>query len=190
MFHFKAHNMKLIAFILALFAWATPAQAQVQQTFQSAQVDLFRNWSRISGLTQDVCVIAPAHVFMQGLLNLRHRNLVTGPVGWALKAGVRYETTLQALGPKPTSANPGAWATTPGFQWINGALSSGNIRDIEHHYSEANLSGYFWASVPGCYRIEWWGTSHSSLGPNTDGLITTNTGASLYNHFVTRVQYP
>lgn len=158
---------------------------------------LFRDYSRIADMTTDVCITVPAHVHFSGLLNLYHRNTAfypdgrSGPVGWAVRIGYRYASTLAGLGTRPQWADPGTWRTT-GVQWIPGAKSSGNIVNRDAHYAEANLVGYVFLTTPGCYRFEVWGNSHSDLAPNTDGLIAVNRDADgpwndTYNALVTTV---
>ncbi len=178
---------KLLITFLVLVCTLAAGQTQAIKTQHWQDTDLFRNYSRINGLTTDFCVVAVSHVQTSGFLGLTHRNLVVGPVGWAVRISYRTAQTLAELGPKPGGASPGGYA---GSNWIPGAKSAGNIASIEHHYAEANLSSYMLV-LPGCYRLEVWGNSHSSSAPSTDGLIEVNgyptATPDTYGHMLTTI---
>lgn len=156
--------------LLALLLCASAHAQQVYKVQHSSDTDLFRDYSRISDLSVDFCVSERSIVETSGFIGLTHRNLVKGPVGYAVRIGYYAAPSLAALGPRTWGATPGQYR---GIQWIPGAKSAGNIASIEHHYAEASLSSLV-ALPAGCYRFEVWGNSHSSTAPNTDGLIEVN----------------
>lgn len=156
--------------LLALLLCASAHAQQVYKVQHSSDTDLFRDYSRISDLSIDFCVSEPSIVETSGYIGLTHRNLVKGPVGYAVRIGYYAAPSLAALGPRTWGATPGQYR---GLAWVPGAKSAGNIASIEAHYAEANLSSLV-ALPAGCYRFEVWGNSHSSAAPNADGLIEVN----------------
>lgn len=158
----------------------------VVQKFHDTHTDLARQWTRIYGLTIDLEVTIDSHLFLYGHINLEHRNLVDGPVGFGLCMSLKRADTHDGLGPYPTDSV----GSPIGYQ-ILGSKTGGNIRDIEDHYGYPSLDGY--ASLePGWYRVEVWGASHSSLAPDTDGLIHVLIGdgdyeSGRYNQLVARI---
>ena len=147
--------------------------AHAQQVYKAqhySDTDLFRDYSRLSDLSIDFCVSERSIIETSGYIGLTHRNLVKGPVGYAVRIGYYAAPSLAALGPRTWGATPGQYR---GIQWIPGAKSAGNIASIEAHYAEANLSSLVLLPA-GCYRFEVWGNSHSSAAPYADGLIEVN----------------
>ena len=176
--------------ILCAVLFAVCATASADQYFKVqhwSDTDLYRDYSRLSGLTTDFCTDAPARVQTSGYIGLVHRGLVVGPVGWAVRISYRTAPTLADLGPQIYGASPGGYV---GSNWIPGAKSAGNISSIEHHYAEANLASAMDVAA-GCYRLEVWGNSHSSSAPYTDGLIEVNgypsATSDTYGYMATRV---
>lgn len=156
--------------LLALLLCASAHAQQVYKVQHSSDTDLFRDYSRISDLSVDFCVSEPSIVETSGYIGLTHRNLVNGPVGYAVRIGYYAAPSLAALGPRTWGATPGQYR---GLAWVPGAKSAGNIASIEAHYAEANLSSLI-ALPAGCYRYEVWANSHSSAAPYADGLIEVN----------------
>ena len=156
--------------LAALLLCASAHAQQVYKVQHYSDTDLFRDYSRISDLSVDFCVSEPSIVETSGYIGLTHRNLVKGPVGYAVRIGYYSAPSLAALGPRTWGATPGQYR---GIQWIPGAKSAGNIASIEAHYAEANLSSLVLLPA-GCYRFEVWANSHSSSAPYADGLIEVN----------------
>lgn len=177
---------KIIAFFLLLLCAVASAQTFKSQHY--TDTDLFRSYSRLSDLGVDFCVFEPSSVETSGYIGLTHRNLVAGPVGYAVRIGYYTAMTLSGLGPRTSGATPGQYGA---ITWVPGAKSAGNISGIEHHYGEANLSSYVVVN-PGCYRFEVWANSHSSAAPGADGLIEVNgyrySTADTYGYMVTKVR--
>lgn len=140
--------------------------------------DLFRVHNRIGGLSATFQTTGPVDVTTSGHVNLVHRGIVVGPVGWSLWIQYRYATTLEGLAAAP-------W-------WrIKGCKPSGNIASVEEHYKDASLDGYVRFDTPGWYELSVWGSSHSSSAPYTDGLIEVNpeTGSTWpSNQLIVRVE--
>lgn len=156
----------------------------IYKTHNTSSTDLFYKWTRLSGFTQDFEILEDSHLTIMGHVNLHHRGLVNGPVGWALRPSLTRAETLADLGPKPTSA-----AGKPGT-WIKGGKTGSNILSEAQHYAEGNFLAYERLS-PGAYRLEIWGCSYSTLAPTTDGLIEVlgDGGADdPYNQLITRIE--
>lgn len=166
--------------------YPAPGKPWVCKAQHNWRTDLFNNYSRLVGLTTDVCIDRPSHVRFDGFINLVHNNRVnygppsynSGPVAFALRISHRYAATLQGLGPRG-GTDPGGWQneiTNLGMKWVPGAKASGNIASYQEHYKDASLAGYLWLTTAGCYRFDVWGHSGSALAPpnDIDGHISVN----------------
>lgn len=130
----------------------------------NSDTDFFRAWTCISGLTMDFEIDTPQIVVFTGHLDVKHRGLVAGVIGYAGALSVHSCPTLADLPPLPT------WATPMGVR-IPGSTNGGNILNrSEHHYGKIVWSGMKLLE-PGAHRIMAHANSHSSINNNnTDGL--------------------
>ena len=127
--------------------------------------DLFRQSTYLVGFTHVFEVCQPSHLTVAGHLNLAHRGISLGAVGFASWLSLESAATIADLGPNPGTLSPYDTTTR-----IPGSVSAGNISDISHHYGETVFDGYEHLD-PGAYRLTVQGVSHSDAAPNTDGLI-------------------
>lgn len=159
---------------------------RVIQKFHPYDTDLFRHWTRLEGFTMDFEVQEPSHLILSGHVNLVHRGLCGGAVGFALCISVKSSPTKEGLGPFPTN-----WIGNPAGGYLFGSKTGGNILGVEDHYGYPSLDGYKLIQ-PGWHRVEVWGVSHSGHAPGTDGLIEVLTDAShaesgTYNQLVAQI---
>lgn len=125
----------------------------------NSDTDFFRKWTCIVGLTMDFEVDEPQHIVLSGHLDVHHRGVVSGVIGYAGALSIlQYTDTL----PAPT------WDAPMGER-LAGSTNGGNILSETDHYGKIIWSGCRLLQ-PGKYRVMAHANSHSSLGPNTDGL--------------------
>lgn len=172
---------------MALFSTSFAQDLQIFTKNQNS-VDLLGGptylWNRFHSYTTVFEVTKTSHLTLSGHVNLVHRNLCVGAVGFAIRAYL--------IGPFATKEEaaavpyPGPVSSVP-FPVIYGSTISGNIANIEEHYKEVPLHGYKRID-PGCYRAEVWGNSHSSAS-SYSGLISVNPAKGLpYNELLVRVE--
>ena len=128
----------------------------------NTDTDFFRAWTCLSGLTMDFEIDTPQIIVLTGHMDVHHRGLVNGVIGYAGALSVHSCQTLADLPPIPT------WATPMGVR-IPGSTNGGNILNQDAHYGKIVWSGMKLLE-PGCHRIMAHANSHSSLAPYTDGL--------------------
>lgn len=132
------------------------------------------NWTILHDLRVEFVITEESVLHWYGSINLKHRNLVTGPVGYAIKASLRYAETCAALPTPPVSGiNLAYWQSAQPYI-VYGSKRAGNIASIAAHYAEVALDGRKVLATPGCYRLDWYGNSHSDAAPTTNGLIELN----------------
>ena len=159
---------------------------KVIKTYHPYDTDLFRKWTRLEGFTMEFEVTVPSHLILSGHVNLKHRGLCAGAVGFALCISVKSSETKEALGPFPNT-----WIGDPSGHYLFGSKTGGNIASIDDHYAYPTLDGYKLLQ-PGWHRVEVWGVSHSDAAPNTDGLIEVLADAShaesgTYNQLIAQI---
>lgn len=125
----------------------------------NSDTDFFRQWTCIVGLTMDFEIDEPQHIVLSGHMDVHHRGLVSGVIGYA---GALSIVECEELPPAPT------W-NTPMGERFPGSTNGGNILSETDHYGKIVWSGTKLLQ-PGRYRVMAHGNSHSSLAPNTDGL--------------------
>lgn len=130
----------------------------------NSDTDFYRAWTCLSGLTMDFEIDSPQIVVLTGHLDVKHRGLVNGVIGYAGALSVHSCPTLADLPPFPT------WSTPMGVR-IPGSTNGGNILNrSEHHYGKIVWNGMVLLE-PGCHRIMAHANSHTSINNNTiDGL--------------------
>lgn len=129
----------------------------------NASTDFFRQWTCLSQLTMDFVVDEPQWLVLTGHLDVVHRNLINGVLGYAGKLSLISAPSLNNLPVTPS------WYTPPGTT-LEGSINSGNILDITQHYGKIcwNAAKLL---TPGAYRVLAHANSHSSInGNSTDGL--------------------
>ncbi len=149
---------------------------EVYQSFQGWNTNCFREMTAMSQTKIDFQIFEPSHITLIGHFNMHHRGLVNGAVGYVLQLTYKYATTQEGLGNTTKKSIKGR--------------SGGNIHNETHHYAEGNIDGYLKADDIGWYRIQAWCNSHSSLAPNTDGLIEVlgdGGSAAPYNQLTVQV---
>lgn len=72
------------------------------------QTDLARAWTRLSGYTLEFQITQNSHLFMMGHVNIEHKNMVNGPVAFALCISLKKSDTQGGLEFAP-----------PDFPWFN-----------------------------------------------------------------------
>ena len=144
--------------------------------------DLFLYPTYITGFTTVIEVTQPSVVTIQGHVNLHHRGIVNGAVGYATWLSLESASDVPSLGSDPGTLSPYDASTR-----LDGSVSAGNIRDVQQHYGETVLDGYA-VLQPGAHRITVQGVSHSDLAPTTDGLIEVHVeGGKGLNCMIIRV---
>ncbi len=156
---------------------------QVFKKQHNFDTDLFRAPTYLVGFTQEFTVDVDSHLTIQGHVNLHHRGLVNGAVGFATWVSMERADTVSELSPIPSTLSAYDSSTA-----IPGSISAGNISDVAHHYGETVLDGYAYLT-PGSYRVTVQGVSHSDLAINTDGLIEIQVeGGKGLNCMIIRVE--
>ncbi len=138
---------------------------QIVKKQHDCDTDLFLTPTYLVGLAHQFTVDVDSHLTIQGHVNLHHRGLVDGPVGFGVWASLERADSLAELSTAPDTLSPYDSSTK-----MDGSVSAGNITDVVQHYGEAVLDGYEYLT-PGAYRVTVQGVSHSDLAPSTDGLI-------------------
>lgn len=180
--------LKAIIIFILLCCSIHAQDLQIFTKNQYVKVDLLGGptylWNRFHSLTTTFEVTKTSHLTLGGHINLVHRNLVVGPVGFAIRAYL--------IGPYASESDvnavpyPGPVSNVP-FTVIHGSTISGNITNIEEHYKEVPLYGYK-VIDPGWYRVEIWGNSHSSAS-SYSGLLSTYPANGLpYNELLVRIE--
>lgn len=145
--------------------------------------DLFLRPTYLAGFTHVFVVDKPSHLTVQGHINLHHRGIAVGAVGFATWLSLEKADTVEELGPDPSTLSPYDSSTR-----IEGSVSAGNISDVAHHYGETVLDGYELLE-PGAYRLTVQGVSHSDAAPGVDGLIEVQVeGGEGLNCMIVRVE--
>ena len=135
----------------------------VHVRYPTHATQLYRELTLLQELCVDFVVTAPVDVEITGHVEVAHRNLTSGdiPVGVAAKLCWRRCDLTENLPPMPGTRAP-TQTYTPG-NWIKGGKSGQNINGITDHYGRMLLMApRFTLTTPGKYRIEVWGTSHTS----------------------------
>lgn len=132
----------------------------------SFATDLFRRPTFLAGFSTVFEVKTASHLIVNGHVNLHHRGLVDGAVGYGCWLGLRREDTLEDLGTNPSTLDESYGL----YETIKGSTDSGNIADVAQHYGTAKIDGYK-ELEKGFYRLCLFGVSHSDLSLNSDGLI-------------------
>lgn len=151
---------------------STAPPAQFFMTRHNQATDLFRSWGELSGFRRDFQLDAPAVALLSLNIDLIHRNICVGPVGYGIRIRHRTAATQSAL-------------SSAAYSWVPHAYAAGNIADIDDHYGRATIPNLPFALPPGWHQFSVWGNSHSSAAPNTDGLIELNNHNTSddYNYF-------
>jgi hypothetical protein len=139
----------------------------------NTDTDFFRVWTCIVGLTMDFEIDEPQHVILSGHLDVHHRGIVQGVIGYAGALSIVAVNPGGDFPPFPTSA-------TPMGERFSGSTNGGNILNETDHYGKIAWNGARLLQ-PGKYRVLAHANSHSSLAPNTDGLaeVLVEGGAGL-----------
>lgn len=128
----------------------------------NADTDFFRQWTCLTGLTMDFEIDEPQWIVLQGHMDVHHRGLVSGVIGYAgALSCIRTDSIFEL----PASVS---WST-PLANRLPGSTNGGNILSDTQHYGKIIWSGCKLLE-PGSYRFMAHANSHSSLAPNTDGL--------------------
>jgi len=129
----------------------------------NSDTDFFRAWTCINGLTMDFDVDEPQWVVFNGQMDVHHRGIVNGVIGYAGCLSILSAATLASLPPPPV------WNTPPAVR-IDGSTNGGNILSETQHYEKIVWGGCKLLE-PGAYRVMAHANSHSSINNNsTDGL--------------------
>jgi hypothetical protein len=149
--------------------------------------DIHRQWTSLAGFTTDFVITGPAHLTINGHVNLVHAAAGSDvPVGWALVLSLEQAPTVAALGRRP-----GTEIRTP-TGWIRGSKTGANVMNLRDHYAQGNFEGYAFLDSPGAYRVKLWANAHSAIEAR-DGLLKVLTDASdrvngTYNQMIVRVE--
>lgn len=130
-----------------------------------SDTDFFRAWTCFAGMVMDFELDEPQIVVLLGHMDVHHRGLVSGVIGYAGMLSYVSAPTLAEL-PGPCS-----WSTPPG-SLIYGSTNGGNILSETQHYGKIAFNG-FQLLPAGAHRIMAHGNSHSNLASGTDGLAET-----------------
>lgn len=177
------------------------AAGQKLVRFHTSATQMFRALTMLRGFCVEFTVEdTPVTVETSGAVEFEHRNLTSGPVGIGTKIGWRRVDLSADLPTIPVSSAPSAaypapvWPNDANSGWVKGGKSGANISSYDDHYGRTLLSSpptVF--STPGKYRLEVWGTSHTSLNAY-DGNAQVNIPAwaggaeqDPYNHFVVQI---
>lgn len=126
---------------------------------QNSGAHFFRQWTCLSGLTMDFEIDEPQYIVLSGHLDVHHRGIVNGVIGYA--GALSILSYIEKM-PTPT------WSYPMGER-LAGSTNGGNILNETQHYGKIVWNGMKLLQ-PGKYRVLAHANSHSSLGPNTDGL--------------------
>lgn len=129
----------------------------------NADTDFYRQWTCLNGLTMDFEIDEPQWVVLTGHMDVHHRGLVSGVIGYAGQL-----SHIELEGPLVTPQAVLTWNCPAGERMV-GSVNGGNILSETQHYGKIVWNGMKLLQ-PGCHRIMAHANSHSSLGPNTDGL--------------------
>lgn len=152
-------------------------------------------WTRLEQFRIEFECNEPFTLEWMGKINVKHRGPVVsylGPVGVGLRATLRHSSTPIAP-PPPFSFADSAYYNVclPHLSWSGKAAC--NIASADDHYADLTTIGSEFRDAPGHYRLEFWGCSHSTGAPNTDGLACVNVNgdgsdaASPYSYLVAKV---
>jgi hypothetical protein len=131
-------------------------------------------WTCLQQMRVEFTVDADARLKWHGKVNLKHRGIVNGPVGFGIRTTLRSAANLAALPTPPGSSVDAVYyaSSEACITWAGKAAE--NIASVADHYRDAIFFGE--QDIPaGGHRFEVWGNSHSSLAPSTDGLLEVNT---------------
>jgi hypothetical protein len=132
-------------------------------------------WTCLQQFRVDFQIEDPSVLEWQGKVNLRHRGSevsFTGAVGVAIRATLRYSPNPIAT-PPASSVDVPYYNSSMDFVTRHGKAAC-NIASIDDHYADLITFGRAELSLSGYYRLEFWGTSHSTGAPNTDGIVCVN----------------
>lgn len=110
----------------------------------------------------DFEVDEPQWIVLHGHMDVHHRGIVSGVIGYA---GALSMISAPCLADLPAGIT---WSTGMGTR-LQGSTNGGNILSDTDHYGKIAWHGCALLQ-PGCYRVMAHANSHSSLGPTTDGL--------------------
>jgi hypothetical protein len=158
--------------------------AQLFQRRQNSNTHFFREWTRLTGLTLDFEVTEPSALMVWGHLDVHHRGLVNGVIGYAGCLCLESADTLDDLGSPPYTFSP----PFNNAHRIAGSTNGGNILSETDHYGKIIWSGSA-ILIPKAYRLTAYACSHSSLDKERDGLaevlIEGTGGLNLLNALIT-----
>lgn len=152
----------------------------------SAASHLFKGlpvWTCLQQFRVDFTVEDPSTLEWLGNVNLRHRGpelspVFLGPIGFGIRATLRYDQHSHANMPSvPSSSVDQAYYNSSLAFILHDGKAAGNIASYDHHYANAITHGVKDLQNAGCYRLEFWGNSHT-VSPNIDGLIAINTNGN------------
>lgn len=152
----------------------------------------FAVWTRLEQFRVDIEVCEPSTMEWLGKVNLKNRGVYNGPIGVGIRATLRHSATPFA--DPPASSVDAAYYTAcvPFVTWSGKA--SNNISSKDDHYSDLTTVGDEDLALPGFYRLEFWGCSHSTGAPTQDGLAVVNVNGdgsdltSPYSYLIARVR--
>lgn len=134
---------------------------QIHFRQQNSDTDLYRAWTCLSQLTTNFEIERRSIVTFQGAIDVHHRGLVNGVIGYAVSL------TVSQI-PQGVNWPSTAW-NTPRGTLVAGSTNGGNILSETDHYGKGIWTGYA-VLAPGRWQIRAYGNSHSSLDMNADGL--------------------
>jgi hypothetical protein len=166
------------------------------QLFRGFNADpvLSTPWTRLEQFRVDFAIDGPATLQWMGKVNLRHRGAdvgYTGPIGVAVRATLRCSPAPLPAPPASTVNRVYHDACVPFVTRFGKAAK--NIASIDDHYADLTTIGEERLMQVGCYRLEFWGCSHSTGAPQTDGLACVNVNgdgsdaASPYSYVIAKV---
>jgi hypothetical protein len=145
---------------------------------QNSDTDLFRSWTCLTQLTTNLEIQRPSVVTFSGAIDFHHRGIVNGVIGYAVCLTVSRVQDGNSW-PVPT------W-NTPRGTLIAGSINGGNILSETDHYGKGVWTGYVKLDL-GRWQVRAYGNSHSSLGPDTDGLAEVLVESAGLNGLIVRV---
>lgn len=145
-----------------------------------ANTDIYRNGSRLAGMSFSFQVDVPSRLVTLGHICVKHRNLIVppsdqpwdAPVGVSAVIGYRTAADLTAIASVPYGTygdyNAGC-SSAQLINWISHGVDGVNVLNIEDHYASLKLESVIGLPI-GAYRVEPWLFAKSDLAPDTDGL--------------------
>jgi hypothetical protein len=130
---------------------------------QNSDTDFYRQWTCLTGLTMNFTIDEAQWVVFNGQMDVHHRGIVNGVIGFAGTLSIIGAPTLAQLPASPV------WSTPPGER-LEGSTNGGNILSETQHYGKIVWGGCKLLQ-PGAYRVMAHANSHSSISDNSiDGL--------------------